>query len=434
MGFGIVLLCLLLYLYIPLRMRALPDSDWGSSPDLGGLVQYLTARIYRYRFLAGGAQYVSGQVSGLPVLFGKQFLAAWVLLVPGAISLWRTRRNLLVALLLAAGVVTAAALAYNIPDKEGYLLPAYLALVIVIGVGFASLLATRFRTVVTVAGLLVILLLPMLNYARQDRSRIRGLSDLSSAVLVNLPDKAVLFTDDYSIFQGIRWQQTGLGKRPDVIVVSEHHLAFPWYLTQLARRMPVPEQARGLAVSLWNQPSRIAGQDFGELAKSRTAEIKATLVREWLGSARLFWIPRDFADWPQEWRGYRLVLHGLDYQISEADLRPKMDFSLPGPERYRTTLFKDAESQDLCLRFAAVVCRRGILRFSLNDNAGALADFSRSLEYFPDYPAALENKGIVFSFAGTPDSSRFYLERFIRLNPGSPELPKVRQILGGLGR
>jgi len=112
---------------------------------------------------------------------------------------------------------------------------------------------------------------------------------------------------------------------------------------------------------------------------------------------------------------------------------PDLDSPLLSASRYRSILYRDIETQDVCRRLAATASRRGILRFAAGNNSEAIRDFDLALQYFPDYPQAVENKGIVFYFSGQPDSARLYLERFIELEPTSPELPKVRGILARLG-
>jgi hypothetical protein len=434
LGFGLLLtaLAVCLYIYVPMRAGSSAAGSWGGVSSLSDFVQYVTARVYRYRLLAGGSGYIGTQVTGLPALFGRQFLAAWLLVIPGAIALWRSHRAVLVSLLLGAAVVTAAAMAYNIPDKEGYLLPAYLALLTVIGCGFAALLRTRLRTVALALGLVLIALPLVVFLPVQNRSRLHGLADLSRTVLNTLPENSVLFTDDYSLFQGLRWLQAE-GGRPDVQVVSQHHLAVTWYLDQLQRDQPVPEPALTIVRRLWQNPARANDVQFGEQAKVASIRVMSLLAQDWLPARRLFWVPGNFSDWPQEWNGLRLTMRGLCYEIAARDTLPDLNSPLPPPSRYDATLYRDLETQDLCRRFAATACRRGIIRFASNANAEAIRSFDIALQYFPDYPQAIENKGIVFFFSNQPDSARFYLSRFITIDPQSPEIPKVRQILAGIG-
>jgi len=435
LGFGLFLaaLALCLYIYVPMRAGTSMAGSWGGVSSFSDLVQYVTARVYRYRMLAGGSQYFGIQVSGLPALFGKQFLAAWLLAIPGAVALWHRNRALLVSLLLGAAVVTVAAMAYNIPDKEGYLVPAYLALLIIIGCGFAVLLNTRFKTATLALGLVLVAVPAVVFFPVQNRSRLHGLADLSRAVMTGLPENSALFTDDYSLFQGLRWLQAE-GGRSDVRVVSQHHLAVPWYLDQLKRDQPVPEPALTLVRRLWQNPTRANDAQFGEQAKAASIQVMSLLVKDWLPARRVFWIPGDFSDWPQDWHDLRLTMRGLCYEIEAQDTLPDLESPLPSPSRYRATQYRDVETQDLCRRFAATACRRGIIRFATNANEDAIRSFDLALEYLPDYPQAVENKGIVLFFSDQPDSARYYLNRFITLEPESPEIPKVRQILARLGQ
>ena len=435
LGLGVLLTALAvgLYVYVPLRASARVGQFWTGINSLSDLFQFVSGRMYRYRLFGGGSLYLGGQVLSLSALLGKQFLAAWLLVIPGAILLWRSRRSLLLALLLGAAVVTFAAAAYHIPDKEGYLLPAYFAILIIIGCGFAFLLGTRARTLVVPLGLVLVALPALLFFPVQNRSRLHGLSDFSRAVLDPLPANSVLFTDDYSLFQGARWQQSIDGRRPDVLVVSQYYLAVPWYLDQLGHSTHVPDAAASTVRRLWHNSGRMSDVRFGEAAKAASQQAMLLLVQDWLPARRVFWVPGNFSDWPQAWNGLRLTMRGLCYEIAAQDTLPDLDSPLPSPGRYRATLHRDLETQDLCRRFAATACRRGIIRFASNANADAIRSFDLALRYFPDYPQAIENKGIVFFFSSQPDSARFYLNRFITLDPQSPEIPKVRQILARLG-
>ena len=435
LGFGVLLtgLAICLYIYVPLRSPVVNGQSWTGVNSLSDLFQFISGRMYRYRLLAGGTAYLGQQASVLPSLAGKQLLAAWALVIPGAVLLWRSYRSLLAALLLGAAIVTVAALAYNIPDKEGYLLPAYLALLIMVGCGFALLRNTRAKRAIAPLGLVLVALPVALFFPAQNRSRLHGLTDLSRAVLTNLPPNSTVFTDDYSLYQAIRWQQQIVGYRADVVSVLQYYLAVPWYLGQLSRTMPVPEPAVDIVRRLWQNSGRVDDIGFGKQAKAASQQAMVLLVRDRLLRGRVFWIPADFSGWPQDWNGLRLTMHGLCYEVAAQDTLPDLDSPLPPASRYRITFYRDLETQDICRRFAVTACRRGIIRLANNADAEAIRDFNLALQYFPDYPSAIENKGIVFLYSNQPDSARFYLNRFIALDPNSPELPKVRQALAQLG-
>lgn len=431
LALGLLLLGPSLYLYVPLRSGRAALNYWGGTTNLPGIVEYLTGRVYRYRFLAGGSTYLRVQLNEVPGLLARQFHVLWLLVIPGAVALWKQHRRLLAGLTLAALLSGGISLAYNIPDKEGYLLPAWLVSAVLIGSGISFLRQTRARLVTTLAVCAGVIAAAAFFYPRQDRSHLHALADLSRSVMSELPDRAVVFTNDYSLFQGIRWAIATEQRDRNVNVVSEHHLAFRWYLDQLGTSLPVPERAYEIVGRLWEGTGRMNDVAFGEKAKAATEVVRYELTRAVLPHRPVFWIPRDFGDWPREWRGYALNLHGLSYQVSApADSTgPVPIFTFPGPERYSTSRFRDTETQDLCQRFAAAANRRGMLRFERNETAEALADFDLSLAYYPDYSAPLENKGLVYYFTGQPDSAARYLNRFLEKDPQSPEADKVRAVL-----
>lgn len=422
-----------LYAAVPFLSRPDQLGSWGGITSLSALYQFITGRTYQYRIQGGVPGYLGRQLALLPGLLGKQFLASWLLVIPGVAWCLDENRRLGLALFLSFVLCTGFAVAYNIPDKEGFYLPAYLAVVLCIGLGFARVTSKR-RTGLALAGFALLLLPLALYYQSQDRHRLRGLRDLSESLIAEVPEGSVLFTDEYSSTHGLRWLFAERAHE-QFLVVNEHLLAFPWYLEALSRRAAVSELTFDLARQLWQ--AKVRGARFGELAKSTTQQIKLLLVREWIGTRPLFWMPAEFHSWSETWQEYGLRLQGLTYQITTEESRNSgyipHEFSFPGPDRYRTTEFRDAETQDLCRRFAAAANRRGILRFSVGDGPGAIADFNLALNYFPGLFSAIENKGIVFFYSDQPDSARHYLNAYLKTSPNEQEAAKVRAFLKRLG-
>ncbi|MEO0085292.1 MAG: hypothetical protein ABIK37_01535, partial [candidate division WOR-3 bacterium] len=419
-----------LYLYVPLRSGRAVLNYWGGTETLPGLVEYLTGRVYRYRFLAGGTGYLRTQLGEIPGLIARQFTVFWLLVAPGVVLLWKRNRRVVVGLALAALLSAALSFAYNIPDKEGYLLPTWLISAVFVGLGLALLRRTRASLPSTLTACLAIVAVAAISYPRQDRSRLHGLADLSRALIAELPDHAVLFTNDYSIFQGVRWILDTEAHDHDMTVVSEHHLAFPWYLDRLKHTLPVPQRALELSRRLWEEAVRTSDVAFGEKAKTTSEAIRYELTHTVLPSRPVFWIPREFGDWPREWRGFALILNGLSYRVSASPgSSPVPALTFLGPDHYSTDRFRDAETQDLCRRFAAAANRRGMLRFEREDPTGALADFDLALAYYPDYTAPIENKGLVYYFTNQPDSAEKYLTLFVLKDPRSPDSPKANSVL-----
>ncbi len=419
----------LLYISLLFRSRNLPS--WGGVNSITEFISYITAGVYRYRFLAGGGEYLILQFTDfLRVLF-RQFNILWILLIPGTIFLLREKPRLLVALVIGTVFQSIAVFAYNIPDKEGYFLPVYFLFAILLSLGIHWLEQKKLRNLLTGLIGVVLFILTVVSFPRQNRAGFHSLSDLGRTVLSELPDRAVLFTDDYSLVQILHWFNLGPDSLRGITVVSEHHLAFPWYLKQLQSRLPIPDSAFLLASQLWQKGNQNTGRSLGEKATKTIAEIKLILLSG-LASYRVFYFPRDFRNHLEEWRNFRLKLHGLTYEFRpqyDSLIDPPANLTFPDPQRYRSLRRYDVATEDLCRRFAASINRRGMLRYAKGDITGALFDFNLSLTYYPEYSAAIENKGIVFALEGEPDSARFYLTKFLELEPNSQESDKVRMFL-----
>jgi hypothetical protein len=53
------------------------------------------------------------------------------------------------------------------------------------------------------------------------------------------------------------------------------------------------------------------------------------------------------------------------------------------------------------------------------------------LEYYPDYPSAVENTGLVFYAEGRPDIAGVYLARFLALEPNSGNCRRLERFSSG---
>lgn len=421
-------------LYFTLLFRSQSPPSWAGIDSASDFFRYITGAVYRYRFLAGGVNYLAGQLLSLPRTLFKQFTVFWLLLLPGIFWLYKKDKGLLSGLFLGTGLMTLTAFFYNIPDKEGYFLPVYFCLALFIGSSPTLLRSKKAQNLLF--GLISFTLVSVVIwfYPRQNRSHLTALSDLTHAVRTELPNRAVLFTNDYSLFQAFNWYHITETHNHQIIVISEHHLLFPWYLKQLSQQLSIPDSCFTLAQTFWQIPPKVSNPQFGSIAARRVQEIKLQLLTT-LAPSPAFYFPQDFSREPEQWFRFRLKFHGLTYEFrppEDITLEPDIKFTFPGPEKYSTKKFFNPYAEDLCRRFAATVNRRGMIRYAKGDITGAIADFNLALLYYPDYPAPIENKGLVFALEGYPDSARFYLTKFIRLEPNSPEIKKVKLFLNRL--
>ena len=436
------------FLYLCLLVFSKSDVlvSYGGISNLKTLCEFVSGRPFQHLVGSGASGYVGRQLVSLPAQIGKQFLVSSVFIIPGVA--WCIKRNRRFGLAVLTGFVlsTGFAVVYNISDKEGFFLPAYLACVLVIGAGFGFLRQEWARagrgggrtsigrkTAVTLVGFAMLALPLAVFYPRLDRHGLHGLRDLSDSLLAELPAESVLFTDDYSAVRGIRWLSAERGERP-VLAIAEYLLCFPWYLRALDEHLPVPDKALDIGERLWH--SRVKGAAFDRLLGDGTQEIKRLLVEACTGRRQVFWMPTDADTWIRSWKGFGLKPHGLTYRYGAAGDTTLDTFELtfPGPERYGADRTADATTRNLCYRFAAVANRRGTIRGSLGDHTGAVSDFDLALAYAPDYTNAIANKGITFYYSGQADSASYYLHKCLELEPDYAGRGKIRAFLSKLGQ
>ncbi len=263
---------LLVYAYVPLRARTAPAINWGGAVDGAGLWWLVSGQAYR------------GLLFGLPAYAGGARLSAWA--------------GLLLAQFGSLGMVTAAygfflgrpvssrirwltawtvvafssfAIGYVTQDSTAYLLPAFLAIAIWLGMGMATALeaisgAAKWRGWVHLAAAAVVLStlinagrhLPEVDGRRDGRAESFGRAAMRAA-----PAGAMLFTQGDRDTFALWYFHFALGERPDVRVIVEPMLGYEWYRASLRSTYPalvLPAQAAGT----WRQALRAANGDRPE--------------------------------------------------------------------------------------------------------------------------------------------------------------------------
>ncbi len=274
---AILMACLALYAYLPIRAAARPAINWGDPSTAAALLTHVRGGDYmQYRLLqaapgqrftapsyAGFAARVTGQLLSdvvsqiLPVpetramdtRFGRLFvrpgagtvLAGFALLALAAGGFAALKRRVP---WFAASAATAAAvnlvviLIYNIADIRDYYLVPFWGIWIAAICGAASLLS-RIRVSGPArpewfyAAALLPVALAASNWTRCDFSRGDGAETLSTVALPNdktlMPEGSVLVTGgDQDIFTSW-YRQLVRGERRDVLVVGSNFIHRPWY-------------------------------------------------------------------------------------------------------------------------------------------------------------------------------------------------------------
>ncbi len=242
-----------LYLVPLIRARTHPALAWGDPETLRNLWWSVSGTPYRGNLFAEGMGPALARWGDAALKSPVEQLG-WggaVLALAGLALLARRapREGAALALLYAGTTFTAAA--YAIPDPAAYHLPAVLALALAAGVGGGWMLAAGLRAArrggglaLAPAGAIVGALVAVvaaqgvrtapLADARADRS---GYEYARQASAVLPPNALVLSHGDGRTFS-LWYAVTVLNPRPDVVILYDNLLDWPWYRKSLGDRHP----------------------------------------------------------------------------------------------------------------------------------------------------------------------------------------------------
>ncbi|MFW5941182.1 MAG: DUF2723 domain-containing protein [Chloroflexota bacterium] len=218
------------YLLLPLLAPVESPVIWGDPGSLHGWWWLVSARLYRPNVFAlqeiAWPQRIALWLGELSVWL---MTVALFLLLPGRRRLLRPTRNTEFVMLMTIALYGAYALTYDAPNALVYLLPALLLVSILMG-------RVYFRL-----GPLVLLLplaLLMLNFNRLDLSKQDQARRLTTPVLQEAPQGAVLLTEGDRTTFTFWYLQHVERMRSDLILVDQNLLAFDWYRRRLKQQYP----------------------------------------------------------------------------------------------------------------------------------------------------------------------------------------------------
>ena len=252
--FGAFLAGLLVYLALPLRAMTRPPVNWGDPVTLKNFLALVSGRLY------------SGLVFTLPWndllprlqywahLLSDQFgwLGLAVLIYGLLFNHTENIKNIFPGLAWLFIIYSVFSIGYNSYDSDVYLIPAFLAASIWLGLGALELVewaSRRARRLSIIMGCVVLigLIVPaVFHYPQVDASHDNRAADFGQAVFRSAPAGAIIFTEGDQATFALRYFQYVLHQRADVTLVVADLMPYDWYRTGLAYTYPalhVPGQA-----------------------------------------------------------------------------------------------------------------------------------------------------------------------------------------------
>lgn len=241
------------HLYLPLRATRNPLLNWGDPKSLTQFLWHFLRRGYPNEPHPRPASLLWAQIKAFNIPHEFTWLGVALLLF-ALVRLWKVRRDLVVAYLIAVATFLLVIAGYfNTPGDmifltEEFFTPLYLLTAVLVGVGLFHLLLFAVRSarlpdrfgppLYGLVGLMFFLLpltLCAVNYYENDQHDNYIAFDYATNSLRSLPQNAVMFTwGDSGAFP--LWYLQGVERmREDVDLPHIPHLVFDWYLDSLPR-------------------------------------------------------------------------------------------------------------------------------------------------------------------------------------------------------
>jgi hypothetical protein len=233
-----------LYLLLPLRAMTHPPVNWGNVVSPERFWWLVSGQLYRSYYLEFSLPQVFERLQAAASILLTQFgLPGLLLGLVGLVLFGIPSRLFLLTTWMAIGF-TAFSILYVSDDSYVYLIPAFLAFAVWIGVGMIGL-SSRLGRWASVSRLglplLLMIYLAVQSWIRLDQldaSMDMRAESFGQAVLSTAPEHAILFAEgDRAVFT-LWYFHFALGERPDLSVVAEDLLHFDWYQENLRATYP----------------------------------------------------------------------------------------------------------------------------------------------------------------------------------------------------
>lgn len=231
-----------LYLILPLRAAGHPPVNWGDASTAAGFWWLVSGGGYRQNLFAINPVEILPRLAALASLLIQQFGIPALLVAVYGITRENISASIKYAIFYLAAVYAIFALGYRTDDSLVYLLPTLVAITLLLSAGLDELIDLKYRNIpagrIIIIGLAAILAVDLsARYTRVD-PRDGDLTRSVNETLRTLPPNSEYHPQGDGETFAMWYIVYGLGDRPDIRIVSDGLLQYPWYRQDLKRMYP----------------------------------------------------------------------------------------------------------------------------------------------------------------------------------------------------
>ena len=233
-----VLALIAVYAYLPLAASHNPPMNWGEPDTLGRVIDHITGKQYRGYISSGkNEQQLGDAITYTMREFGPPWLPLALLLsAAGLVLAFRRDRALFLFLALVIAANLAWIIIYPIVnDRDAYLLPTHVALILAAAYGGARLAK---KPQLAVALLVLPIVAAIAAWPYRDRSRYFIAKDIAQNAYRAMQPNALLLTSNWQVYSPMIYFREVERARPDVTPIETGMLIRSWYVHQLEKREP----------------------------------------------------------------------------------------------------------------------------------------------------------------------------------------------------
>ncbi len=222
------------YAYIPWRAAAHPAMNWGNPSTIENFINYITQSDYSDKIGSRSLESWKLMLGETGRLFSREF--TWfglIFILAGVIVAFKKNRPFCYAGLSV--IFFNILLLGNYGNSQDimilwrYFLPSYIIMAIFLGFFLQKLQGTSLLLTRT----FLVIILPVIILATHfnDLSRHNNylVQNATRDIFNSIPQNSILITDGDTLVGSTMYEQTVLGKRKDLILISDKLFTYPWY-------------------------------------------------------------------------------------------------------------------------------------------------------------------------------------------------------------